>query len=376
VLKRLLVVLTLSASATLVSPVSGQDLNATLAAAMRDTQVPAMGALTIRDGKIAQNSQRGVRRIGGSPVKSDDVWHIGSDGKAMTATLIARLVERGLLHWDEPLNKMLPILAERARPEYRKVTLRMLLTHHAGLPDHYHGEKEYLAFFTDKRPMWDQRLAYLRLALTEAPVAPPNTRFSYSNNGFLLAAAIAEHATGESYESLIRTEVFSPLHMTSPGFGMTHPPQIEGHTDGHVARPTDSNPAFWAPAGNIYLTLDDWAKFCIDQINGAHGKGLLLKAQTYQTLQNGPKTGTTSQSGMGWGREIGPVFGRQGPALEHAGSDGTWYAIAVLFPNERSGALITANAGKGMGGEIATKSVLKAVVSSLAPAVKAAKPQP
>ena len=311
--------------------------------------------------------------MGGAPVQPGDAWHIGSDGKAMTATLIARLVERGVLRWDEPLERMLPALAERARPEYRKVTLRMLLTHHAGLPDHYHGEKEYFAFFTDKRSMRDQRLAYLKLALSDAPVAPVNSRFSYSNNGFVLAAAIAEHATGESYETLMRREVFTPLHMTSPGFGMTHIPQIEGHTEGRVARLFDTNPAFWAPAGNIYLSLDDWAKFCIDQINGASGKGMLLKAKTYEIMQNGPKSGTTSETGMGWGRETGSVFGRKGPALEHAGSDGTWYAIAVLFPGERSGALITANAGKSMGGETATKAVLKAVVSRLAPPVKEVK---
>ena len=314
-LKRFLIALTATTAVAFAMPSSAQDLNAALANAIKDSQVPAMGALIIRDGKVAEKAQLGVRRMGGGPVQAGDVWHIGSDGKAMTATLIGRLVDHGVLHWDEPLDQMLPALAADARPEYRKVTLRMLLTHHAGLPDHYHDEKEIIPFYTDTRPMRDQRLAYLKLALTDAPIDIPGKRFSYSNNGFILAAAIAEHATGQSYERLMWTKVFRPLHMTSPGFGMTHAPQVEGHTDGHVDGPMDSNPTSWAPSGNIYLSLDDWAKFCIDQIDGTNGKGVLLKTETYGTLQKGPKTDATSEVGMGWGRESGPVFGPKGPAL-------------------------------------------------------------
>lgn len=84
----------------------------TLAAAMEGQAVPALGMLVIRDGAVAEQGVRGVRSLT-SPdtVMLDDRWNLGSDGKAMTATMIARLVERGLLRWDAPLSEMLPALA-------------------------------------------------------------------------------------------------------------------------------------------------------------------------------------------------------------------------------------------------------------------------
>jgi CubicO group peptidase (beta-lactamase class C family) len=353
---------------------SQPDLDAVLAAAMKDRQAPAMGILIIRDGKVAGEAQRGLRRIGGKDaVQPGDVWHIGSDGKAMTATMICRLADRGVLKCDAPLDQMLPDLVADMRPEYRKATLVMLLSHHAGLPHDYHDEKALDPFYTDKRQLKAQRLAYLKLALTDAPVNTPGTAYSYSNTGYILAAAIAEHATGKSYEDLMREEVFRPLGITSAGFGRTHLGQPEGHVKGHPDEATDANPDFFSPPGNIYLSLEDWAKFCIDQIEGAGGHGKLLEPATYTLMQTAQPNGIYA---LGWGA-VPKGFGRQGPILTHDGSDGTWYAKVVLFPSFRSGVLVTANAAEDMGGDAAVKAATRAVIESLAPPAPAEpKPQP
>lgn len=68
-------------------PALAEDLTPVLAAAMAGTQVPAMAILVIQDGKIAGQAVRGVRRNDApDPARIGDVWHIGSDGKAMTAS--------------------------------------------------------------------------------------------------------------------------------------------------------------------------------------------------------------------------------------------------------------------------------------------------
>jgi CubicO group peptidase (beta-lactamase class C family) len=351
--------------AGLATAACAEDLDSVLAAAMKDQpKVPAMGMLVIRDDAVAAESVRGVRRNDGNDaVQATEVWHIGSDGKAMTATMIARLVDRGVLRWDTPLEKMLPELAADMRPEYRKVTLLQLLSHHAGLPHDYHDDKALAPFYTDKRSLTVQRLAYLKLALSDAPVNTPGTAFSYSNSGFITAAAIAEHATGKSYEQLMHDLVFKPLLIVSAGFGKTHRGEPEGHTQGHPDTDTDANPDFFSPAGNIYLSLDDWAKFCLDQIDGADGHGKLLRRNTYRLMQTAQPNGIYA---LGWGA-VPKGFGRQGPILTHDGSDGTWYAKVILFPASRSGVLVTANAGEDMGGDKAVRSAVKAVVDSLAP---------
>jgi CubicO group peptidase (beta-lactamase class C family) len=263
-----------------------------------------------------------------------------------------------VLRWDTPLEAMLPDLAATMQPAYRSVTLLQLLSHKAGLP-HDPDEKLLTPFFDDKRPAARQRLDWVALALKDAPVNKPGTAFSYSNSGFLIAAAVAERATGKSYETLMHDEVFAPLGMRSPGFGVTHAGQPMGHVNGKVATLKDGNPEFFAPAGNVYLSLDDWAVFCLDQMAGVDGHGRLLKPATYRLMQTAPV-------GLGWGVSA-TDFGRQGPVLTHAGSDGTWLAFVALFPAQHSGLLAVANASPEMGADKALRTVVKTLAPALAP---------
>jgi CubicO group peptidase (beta-lactamase class C family) len=341
-----------------------EDLAPVLAKAMEGSKVPAMGILVIRDGKVSGEAVRGLRRAGGAePVKDGDVWHLGSDGKAMTVAMVARLVERGDLSWETPLDAMLPELAESMNPQYRKVTLVQLLSHHSGLPHDLLDAAAVKAMFAPApgTSLPQQRLRYIARALQDAPVGPTSV-FNYSNTGLLIAGVIAERREGASFETLMRREVFKPLGMDHVGFGLTHAGQPMGHLAGHVAAPADGNPDFFAPAGNMFMPLSDWALFCIDQLDGAKGHGRLLKPATYQLMQTAQPGG----GGLGWGVQA-KIAGRQGPALVHAGSDGTWYALVALFPKTGGGVLVTANAAEDMGGDKADKAAFKAIVDTLSP---------
>ena len=345
-----------AALAAFAGAASAADLGPQLAKALEGTKAPAIAALSMRDGKVVDEGVYGVRRNDqpGAATLADP-WLIGSDAKPMTATLVARLVDRGVLSWTTPLAKLLPELAAGMRPEYRKVTLAQLMSHHAGLAHDTTDMAFFGTFFTDTRPLPQQRLAYLAKALAEAPEAPPGTKFSYSNTGFIVAAAVAERATHTSYEELMRAEVFAPLGMAHVQFGTTHDGQPLGHVHGVPAKASDANPLMFAPAGNLALPMGDWAAFCLDQMAGVHGRGKLLKTATYQMMQTVQPGG--GNTGLGWGVQES-LAGHKGPVLMHAGSDGNWYAIVALFPGTESGALAVANAGEEMGGNAATKAAL------------------
>ncbi|MGZ8370376.1 MAG: serine hydrolase domain-containing protein [Caulobacteraceae bacterium] len=342
------------------------DTQGVLAKAMEGKAVPGMAALVIRDSKVAEQLQAGKRRVDRpDPVKAGDRWNLGSDGKAMTATMVARLVEKGKLRWDTPLAQLLPELAADMQPQYRDVTLLELMSHRAGLPENHDDLPYFYTFLNDKRPLPVQRLDYLRKAVADAPVGPARGDKSYSNTGLILAAAVAERATGKPFEQLMREEVFGPLGMKSPTFaqaaGTSEP---IGHVDGRVAdQPRDSNPAMFMPAGGVRMSLSDWAMFCIDQMNGDRGQGRLLKPATYKMLHTGQ--GATN-SGLGWGVATAPM-GLKGPALTHAGSDGNWYALVVLFLDSRNGVLVVANAAESMGGDKASGAAIKTLASTIAP---------
>jgi Beta-lactamase class C and other penicillin binding proteins len=356
------------AALLLAAPASAGSLDTTATAALAGTNAPGLALLTMRHGKITGEGISGVERNDGKvPLTANEVWHIGSDGKPMTATLLAKLVDQKKVAWTSTLAELLPDMAKAMRPEYRSVTVIQLLTHTAGFDHDTNDEAFFNSFYKDPRTLTAQRASYAAKVLSEAPAVPPGTKFSYSNSGFILAAVIAERITGKSYETLIKDEVFRPLGMNSVGFGVVPPGKNSGHHDGKPTTPEDGNPAAFAPAGNMYMTMHDWAAFCLDQMAGVHGSGKILKPETYRFMQT---VHQPSGTGISWGVQD-TVAGRKGPALTHAGSDTTWYAIVVLFPESQSGVLAAANAGDSMGGDKATSAAFKAVVPSVTEPVPA-----
>src|SRR5262245_24675979 len=99
-------------------------LDATVKAALDKHHPPAIAALVQIDGKVVAETAQGLRAVGHpEKVTTTDLWHIGSDTKAFTATLIGRLVERGLMKFDDTLAASFPEEAAAMNPAYRNVTV-------------------------------------------------------------------------------------------------------------------------------------------------------------------------------------------------------------------------------------------------------------
>ena len=344
---------------------------------MAGTTVPALGALVIRDGRIAEYAVRGVRNNHNAQrALPDDAWLIGSTGKPMTVALIARLVDRGVLSWDAPLSAMLPEQAATMHPAYRSMTLVQLLSHRAGLPENLGNAAALDAYFVDTRPLPEQRAALVDAALREPPQVAPGTAFAYSNTGFIIAALIAERAAGKPFEQLMQDEIFHPLGMTTAGFGPTPQDGMRGHRHGAPAGPVrqsdDGVPMVYTAAGNLHMSLRDWARFCMDRLAGARGHGALLAPASYRLMQTAQPG---SPSGLDWGVQDS-IADRRGPVLVHGGSDGNWLAWVALFPQANSGVLVIANAADDMGADRATHAVMGAMFASVAPAKKSTRRAP
>jgi CubicO group peptidase (beta-lactamase class C family) len=338
------------------------DLDAQLASALKDRSIPAMAVLVIRDGKVDSQAVRGVRAAG-KPARAQlsDHWHIGSDAKAMTATLIARLVEAGKLSWEAPLSDMLPDTAMRA--EYQSVTLADLLSHRAGLPPNS-DEKRIEATRKDRRALPVLRMEYVQRALSEAPVGPVRAASQYSNSGYIIAAAIAERATGQSFENLMQEQVFAPLGM-QVDTGPSRHGQVLGHKAGKPLTGLAADiPPFFAPAGaTMKMSLADWSRFVLDQMAGERGAGKLLSQQGYRFLHT-PQG--ESGAALGWGVKSNWPANAPMRLLLHAGSNGYWNALVALAPDSQSGVLVVANAGEGSGAEQQQTRLVMSLMSGMA----------
>jgi len=327
---------------TAACPVTGDEAVTTALKPIRQKfGVPALAAALVTSDGIQLIGAVGVRKRGTDvPVSLTDLWHLGSDGKAMTSTLIARLVERGQLKWDTTLAEIFPELAPQMDPDFQKATLLQLLSHHAGLPPNleladYQGD--------DAAAL---RLRAVREELAKKPRHTPGSTYEYSNLGYIIAGAVVEKITGQPWEKEIRSEVFEPLQMTTAGFGGTGTPgQIDQpwpHTaDGEPTAangPVMDNPPVMGPAGRVHCSLQDWAKFVQDQLRGDRGETALLQPATYQKLHTPPCGGDYA---LGWLTAKRSWGG--GKVLNHGGDNTMNFANVWIAPQRDFAILVCVN---------------------------------
>jgi CubicO group peptidase (beta-lactamase class C family) len=315
--------------------------------------LPALAAAVVnRKGAVAVATV-GVRKRGAKvPVTANDQFHLGSDTKAMTAAMIASLVEEGKLAWDTTLEKAFPDLAATMLPELRKVTLVQLLTHHSGLRANLENGWLRVGLKGDTRK---QRKVALRIVLAEKPVHKPGTKFLYSNLGYVVAAAMAERAADVSWEELMQKRLFKPLGMASVGFGamgkadrLDQPwPHDEKGRPISPDSPFSDNPPWMGPAGTVHCSLEDWSKFIADQLRGARGERALLRPESYRKLHTAPFADEFYTTGGWTGSAKDPLVA--GLVLTHDGSNRMNFATAWLAPSRDFAVLVATNQGMPAG---------------------------
>ena len=318
--------------------------------------LPAMAGAVILQGQTVACGATGFRKDGNDvKVTPNDKFHIGSCTKAMTATIIAMLVERGKLRWDITLSSALPDMADEMHPDYRNVTLSHLLDHRGGLPSKHRSWLEGKSF-TDMHnlngPAMEQRLTYARMILRQEPEAKPGTTYIYSNAGYSVAGVIAEQAMKRPWESLMRTMLFEPLGMKTAGFGamgtpggIDEPWQHMIINDKLVAvepgRLSD-NPPVLGPGGTVHCSIRDWAKFVIEHLKGARDAGGLLKGETFELLHTPGFGGDYASGWVVTKRDWGG-----GKVLTHTGSNTMSFAVVWMAPKRDFAVLLASNQGGG-----------------------------
>jgi CubicO group peptidase (beta-lactamase class C family) len=302
-----------------------------------NAKAPSLAAAAVVKGKPAQKWVTGERVVGSAvTVTGNDLWHLGSITKSMTATLVARCVEQGAVKWDDAVGEVLKDVAPDMKAEYKPVTFRHLLCHRAGLQNVI-APAELMKFSQHLDDAREERRAYVRSVLAQAPFGPMTTTFNYSNSGFVTAGAMLEAKLGKPWEELIRTHVFQPLKLTSAGFGAPGSKGPITQPIGHVPlggalfaqtldQPITDNPVVLGPAGRVHMSLDDVLTYL-----AAHRDGTsLLKPESWKTLHTPPFGGDYA---MGW------VVRPDG--LWHNGSNTMWMAN-VLFNSATGVAAVAA----------------------------------
>jgi len=346
------------------TPAAVADASADLAPIRAEFDVPALGAGAIRDGALLALGAVGKRQRGGDqPVTTEDLWHLGSCTKAMTATLLAVLAQRGKLDFDASLPDLLPAASFPMHETWTSVTLEQLLRHRAGL-DRDFPPPVWRAMRTEPDQA-DARTAAVRSLLAQAPPHAPGTRMVYANAGYVIAGVVAEAKAEQSWEAAMRALVFAPLGITTAGFGAPGEgapnTQPWGHGGSGERRPVPpgaaaDNPAAMGPAGTVHMSMRDWARFIALHAGGDGGSPALLDAQWLARLHDqgdGDYACGWVVTERGWA---------PGEVITHSGSNTLWYATVWAAPQRRVAMFAVCN----QGGDAAARACDRAVAAMLA----------
>lgn len=322
--------------------------------------LPGIAVGVIENGKVTYRHVGGERIAGsGERVTPQTLFKIASNSKAMTASVLARLVDAGKLRWDDPVVWHLPTFRMYDPWVTREMQVRDLLIHNSGLRE---GSGDLMLWPEPNRFTRSDiiaGLAYLK------PRHSFRSHYDYDNLLYIVAGEVASAAGGASYEALVRREVFDPVGLSRCRVGewrrdevgdVAQPHMRQGNRNTVIRADGELIPlSTAAAAGGIRCSLNDlmaWAALWLDPDLRlpATGQPYLSRAQrdliwsAHMPLPIGRRQREWEGSrfnayGFGW--RISDVEGVL--KVAHTGTLAGMYSAIVLFPEKQSAFVILIN---------------------------------
>lgn len=271
------------------------------------------------------------------------VFELASVSKQFTAMVIMMLKEKGLLNYDDGIEKYIPGLP------YAGITIRHLLNHTSGLPDYQAVMDQY--WDKSKVAGNDDNIAFLK---KYKPVArfEPGEKYEYSNTGYMLLASIAEEASRKDFITLCRERIFVPLGMAGTDIRtLDEKTKLQGMAWGHLYVTEkqryiradsfpENNYTIWLGnrkgPGRISAPASDLLKW-----DKALYTGKVVKPETLHEAFTpaGLNDGSFSNYGFGW------ELKEEGNTVFHTGDNPGYKTKIVRFIDSRKTIIFLCNNG-------------------------------
>ncbi len=297
------------------------------------TLAGAVTLVTDKDRTLAVDTVGFADIAAGKRMTPDAIFWIASMSKPITATAFMVLVDEGKVSLDDPVEKFLPefkgqkVASGDAKNPVTKVpvhpiTVRNVLSHTSGLPPHSPIEMPTLDLF----PLAERVKSYAAMTL----MSEPDSSYKYSNAGINTAGRIIEVVSGMSYEQFLQEKFFTPLGMKDTTFtpsksqiariAKSYKPNaakngLEETVVSQLKYPLDDPSRQPMPAGGLFSTAEDLAKFCRMLLNGGQLDGRRYISEKALRTMTGNQTGNLPTSyGLGWAVDKNPggPFGHGG----------------------------------------------------------------
>jgi D-alanyl-D-alanine carboxypeptidase len=255
-----LILATLLCSPASAAP-DGAALDAALEQLRREHLMPGITAAVVYpDGRLIAAAAGSTVGADARALTPDDRMLTGSIGKTFVAALMLDVCLQRGLSLDTPVSRWFAGEPWFARlPNARDITVRMLLNHSSGVPDHVEDPRFLAAVKDGTAPL--AHLALLDFVLDRPPLFSAGKGTQYTDTGYILLGLLLEKITGASYESLLRARLLEPLQLraTQPSDRRDLPGLVAGEATTPLGG--DVHPAVEWTGGGLVSTSRDLARW-------------------------------------------------------------------------------------------------------------------
>ncbi len=332
-----------------------------LTESIRENKIPGAVALVARKGRIVycrafgKADSAGIRQY-----KTDDIFRIASQTKAVTATAVMILWERGKFQLDDPISRYIPEFRNptvltgfnpadsgyTSVPAQTEITVRQLLTHTSGIGyGMIDGDPAFKAIYSKAGIVdaWTTKEISIGENIKKLARLPlhhkPGENFTYSE-GLDVLGYFIEVISGQKFDEFMKKEIFDPLKMEDTWF------YLPGNKANRLVPALQKKDGVWGNFRNEYFDVDyplkgaktyfaggaglsstayDYARFLQMYLNEGEleGKRILSRSTVHLILSN--------QIGKIWGEDSPTKYGlafelvtKKGQEKGGIGSEGTF----------------------------------------------------
>lgn len=298
---------------------------------------PGLSAAVAVGGEIVWAQAFGWADLeGGRPATPATKFRIGSTSKALTVTVTGRLLDQGVVDFDEPISTYLADLPAPWRP----MTLRQLHSHTSGLPG-YENNRDYLGLLNSilRHKHYDDVAGSIDQFDGAPLLYPPGQGFYYTSYDVVLASVVLQAAARTPYLDLLSRQVLDPVGMTSSGGdhadrAIPDRAVFYDRTRTGVRRSRFVDLSGRYAAGGLLSTSSD-----LTRLGSAYLHGDLLRRETVATLwtpQRLPDGQVNEQSyALGWRSKRAPskVLGGDVWKVHHGGISTGAMSWLLVYPD-------------------------------------------
>jgi len=290
------------------------------------------GFLVAKDGKVIYENSYGIsNRRQKTLISNKSVYQLASVSKQFTATSIMILKEKGLLSYEDTIQKFYPDFP------YKDITVRLLLNHRSGLPDYINLCERT----TDRTtPVTNQEMVALLTKHKPKAIFKPDHKFLYSNTGYAMLAAIVEKVSNKSFATFVDENIFKPFNMKSSFiYNINSPNPSPDVTVGHNFNWSYASLTYLdGVTGDkgVYSTIEDMYRW--DQ--GLYEGKIVSKATLEEAFAPGTKWDARRRSyGFGW--RVRMIDGTK--IVFHAGWWRGYNTLMVRVPENKATIILLGN---------------------------------